>query len=116
LQYVKLSRSLAVLGMLAFVTAACSTPTGTITGHLFMVGGPGPGIHSPMLGTIYVSGHGTVDAGPDGSFSVTVPAGTYTLSGRTPDMNGGKFPCHASHSVTVHTGTLVKIDVICNIR
>jgi hypothetical protein len=112
LPHVRLSRALAVLGMLAFLATACSKPSGTITGHLYRVGGPAPGLPSPMPGTIYISGQGSVHTGADGSFSMAVPAGTYTLSGRS----GPITSCHGLHKVIVQAKATVKMDVICDIR
>ena len=109
---VRLFRALVMLGILALLVTACSKPTGTITGHLYRVGGPPPGAPSPMPGTIYVSGRDSpVTAGSDGSFSVVAPPGTYRLSGRS--LDGGL--CRARRTVTVQAGARVKMDVICDI-
>ena len=102
--------ALAVLGISLLLGAACGGPKGTISGHLYRVGGPAPGLPSPMPGTIYVSGGPSVPAGSDGSFSVAVSPGTYTLSGQSPDGL-----CRARHPVTVQAGEVVKVDVICDI-
>ena len=110
---VKHSLTLAVLAVLLLLGTACGGPKGTITGHLYRVGGPAPGLPSPMPGTIYVSGGSSVAAGSDGSFSVAVSPGTYTLSGRSPDM--GNALCRARHPVTVQAGAVVKVGVICDI-
>jgi hypothetical protein len=110
---VKHSLTLAVLGVLLLLGTACGGPKGTITGHFYRVGGPPPGLPSPLPGTIYVSGGSSVPAGSDGSFSVAVSPGTYTLSGRSPAMGDGL--CHARRPVTVRAGDVVKVDVICDI-
>ncbi len=116
LQTVKPSRAIAVLGVAALVTTACSKPKGTIAGHFYRVGGPPPGLPSPMPGTIYVSGEESpVTAGPDGSFSAVVPVGTYTLSGRSPQINDGNDLCYARRSVTVRADAVAKVDVICDV-
>jgi Tol biopolymer transport system component len=92
--------------------------TGTISGHLFAVGGPAPGLHRPLPGTIFVSGSADFHAevGSDGSYSLVVPAGTYAVSGRSPLYQAGHLVCHASSPVTLTSGSVVKADVFCQER
>jgi hypothetical protein len=73
---------------LAGFTAACSGQVpadGTLTGHLYGVGGPAPGSPRPWPGTVTLTGpgvHRDVPVGATGSYSVMVPAGSYTVAGR----------------------------------
>lgn len=108
--------ALAVLGVSLLLATSCGGPKATITGHLYRVGGPPPGLPSPMPGTIYVSGGSSVPAGSDGSFSLTVSPGTYTLLGHSPAIEDGNAVCQAGRSVTVQAGAVVNVDVICHIR
>ena len=112
----------AALAMLALSASACGNKTtGTITGHLYRVGGPPPGRPTPMPGTIDVTGQGTgaentsVRVGPDGFYSIVVPVGTYSLNGRSPLIDDGATSCHGSHNVTLQEGVTAKMDVICDI-
>lgn len=111
---VKHSLACAVVALL--LVAACGGPKGTIIGHLYRVGGPPPGLPSPMPGTIYVSGGPSVPAGSDGSFSLAVSPGAYTLLGHSPDIEDGNAVCQAGRSVTVRPGAVVDVDVICHVR
>jgi hypothetical protein len=97
------------------LAAACSKPTGTIAGHLYQVGGPVPGAATPVPGTVYVSGDGSVSVGPDGRFSIAVPAGTYTLAGSSPLIEDNAPGCGSRTAVTVVVGVVAKMDVICDI-
>jgi hypothetical protein len=104
---------------LAGFTAACSGPNpadGTLTGHLYGVGGPAPGSPRPWPGTVTVTGpgvHQDVSVGASGSYSVTVPAGRYTVVGRSPLYESGAALCRAAEVATVTSGHTTKADVLC---
>jgi hypothetical protein len=76
-----------------------------------------------LPGTIDVTGRGngaedtSVEVGPDGFFSVTVPVGTYSLAGRSNLINGGATPCsvRGDRNIIVRKGGTVKADVISDI-
>ncbi len=113
---VKLRHIVAPIGIISVsLAAACSKPTGTITGHLYRVGGPVGVAATPVPGTVYVSDDGSVSVGPDGSFSIDVPAGTYTLSGSSPLIEDNAPGCGSRKAVTVEVGVIAKMDVICDI-
>jgi hypothetical protein len=119
---------LAAVG-LAGLIAACSSPrsaqappataspvTGTLTGHLYGVGGPAPGAPRPWPGTVTLTGpgvHRDIQVGASGSFSVLVPAGTYTVAGRSPRYGSGAGLCRAAGPATVTTGHRTRADVLC---
>lgn len=97
-------------------------PTGTVTGHLEMVGGPatlsGRTPRFLVPGTITaVSGSSAfhASAAKDGSFTLTLPVGTYTLTGTSPQDNDGRATCIADGLVTVRTGQVTHADVACQI-
>jgi hypothetical protein len=104
---------------LAGFTAACSghdPADGTLTGHLYGVGGPAPGLPRPWPGTVTVTGpgvHRDVPVGADGSYSVTVPAGRYTVTGHSPLYGSGTYLCRATEVATVTGGRTTKADVLC---
>jgi hypothetical protein len=112
---------------LAGFIAACSSPrpaagssaTGTLKGHLYGVGGPAPGAPRPWPGTVTLTGpgvHRDIQVGVSGSFSVLVPAGTYTVAGRSPRYGSGAGVCRAAGPATVTTGHRTSTDVLCQMR
>ena len=97
-----------------------TSEVGTVTGHLYAVGGPAPGSPSPLNGTVTVvslemtpSKVATVPVGADGAFSIDVPPGQYELTGTSPLYNGGKATCRAVSAVTVQVGGSVTTSVYC---
>lgn len=99
-------------------TSPITVPDGTISGHLYWVGGPQPGAHHPLSGSISGRGAGkfTVTVGSDGSFTVIAPAGRYALIGRSPSYNGGAGTCHATSPVIITSGQSTTADVFCQVR
>jgi hypothetical protein len=111
---------------LAWFTAACSgqgsrvPADGTVTGHLYGVGGPAsaaePPSPRPWPGTVTLTGpgvHHDVPVGASGTFSVTVPPGRYTVVGHSPLYGSGAYVCRAPRVVTVTSGHTTKADVLC---
>ena len=104
---------------LAGSCAACSGPSpadGTVTGHLYGVGGPAPGLPRPWPGTVTLNGSGVhrdVPVGASGTYSVTVPAGRYTVTGHSPRYGSGTYLCRAAGIATVTSGHSTKADVLC---
>jgi hypothetical protein len=115
-----------VAGIIAGVTIAGRTAdqprrhpsaaaAGTLTGHLYAVGGP---VDStlPLPGTVTVQRRGVhlnVPVGARGTFSVTVPAGRYTVVGHSPLYGSGEGLCRAAKVVTVTSGHTTNADVLC---
>ena len=103
--------------------ASCSSPngppgpTGTLTGTLQAVGGPsgvGPRALSGKV-TLHES-NGTRDiisVGANGRFSIPATVGRYTVSGRSPQYEGGTADCKASGPVTVTKGLTSSVEVDC---
>ena len=108
---------------LAGFTTACSAvgpAHGTVTGHLYGVGGPAtvtaPPSPRPWPGTVTVTGSGLqldIPVGADGAYSVRVPPGRYTVTGRSPQFNSGAALCQAVGIATVIKGHTTKADVLC---
>jgi hypothetical protein len=103
-------------------TGQAGTPkvqAGTLTGHLYGVGGPAPGALRPWPGTVTLTGSGVhrdVQVSADGRFSVLVPAGTYTVAGRSPRYGSGAGVCRAAGPATVTAGHRTRADVLCQMR
>ena len=112
-------RFLVGLALAVVFLAGCSEPSGaegTLAGHLYGVGGPAPGLPRPWPGTVTLTGtgvHQDVSVGADGSYSVTVPAGRYTVVGRSPLYASGATLCRAIGVATVTGGHTTTADVLC---
>ena len=104
---------------LAGFTAACSgqyLADGILTGHLYGVGGPAPGLPRPWPGTVTLTGAGVhldVRVGASGAYSVRVPPGRYTVTGHSPLYGNGTYFCQAAGMATVTSGRTTKADVLC---
>jgi hypothetical protein len=96
-------------------------PVGRVTGSLEAVGGPLVPSALPaerlLEGTVTVRGAAgdsyTVRVGSDGAFTRRVPAGVYTVTGRSPLYESGAVNCHAAGPVTVRTGVTSRVPVMC---
>ena len=97
-----------------------SPATGRLTGTLQAVGSPGDVAPRPLSGTVTAetSGRGfrTFPVGTDGRFTVHPVVGTYTVSGLSPQFEGGKAECHATEPVTVTKDVTSRVTVDCQER
>jgi hypothetical protein len=117
--------------MLTAGCAAAALPapsSGSVTGKLLIEGGPTsaaghqPG-ERPIPGTVQFTASGrrpvTARADSSGTFSVTLPAGTYDVSGSSPRIveviNGTKreVPCSQPLSVAVTSQHTTTITLTC---
>ena len=113
--------ALAVIGIGAVKAVSDLTPrswtTGTLIGTLQAVGGPQGASHRPLSGTITATtsngGILTVPVGAGGRFTAQTVVGTYTVSARSPQYEGGKAECHATRPVTVTKGVTSTVEVDC---
>jgi hypothetical protein len=107
------------LGLAVVLLAGCSGRSGaegTLTGHLYGVGGPPPGLPRAWPGTVTLTGPGVeqdVSVGADGSYSVTVPVGRYTVVGRSPLYESDAALCRATGVATVTSRHTTRADVWC---
>jgi hypothetical protein len=110
------------VGVFLALLAACSggdrdhPAAGTLTGHLFLVGGPAPGKPRPLTGTIIVNGPGRsrlTATDTTGSFTIRLPTGRYSLTGRSALYDDGNTECQPPTRVTVRSGRIQKADVYC---
>jgi len=110
------------------VTAhAVASGAGTVRGRYVMEGGPiKPGSQPsarPLSGVVIFQDRDakvSVQAGKTGRFSVRLPAGSYTVSGRSPSIReqlpDGHFiegSCSVPLTVRVHAGKTEQITVLC---
>jgi hypothetical protein len=115
--------------------AACSgqdqAATGTVTGTLVRVGGPislRAGVPTapsavPLPGRVVAESTDgsryTASVDQSGHYTISLPPGTYQLTGYSPLVRGDgvEMQCRAAHAVQVTAGTTTPgIDVICSIR
>jgi hypothetical protein len=94
----------------------------SVSGMLVRVGGPSPGSPVPLAGTVAASnaaGHEfTAAAARNGHFALSLPAGTYRLTGHSPQVrvNGREMLCLAQQSLHLATSKPVRgIRVVCSI-
>jgi hypothetical protein len=106
------------------VLAACdgTVATGTVAGTLERVGGPAP-THVPLPGRVVaVASTGarfTVSVGNSGRFKLSVPPGSYHLTGYSPQVlsDGAEMQCSARNAVRVKAGNVSpNVHVVCPIR
>lgn len=97
---------------------------GKVTGTLRIVGGPAPGIDNPEPGRVEIvsteKGPGqrqrqTVSVSTNGRFSFTIPAGSYELSGSSPNIDQGAGRCTALGPVQVVARRTIHANVVCNV-
>ena len=127
-------RAVTVVAVVLLLAAACGgtarpgSPRGTVTGTLVLTGGPVPPGGSqpesrPIDGTIEFRRTGRqpvkVHAGRSGTFSASLPAGTYQAIARSPhvvEVSGGTVrqpPCSKSQQVKVTAGHRTTIALAC---
>src|ERR1039458_9843285 len=112
--------SLLIVGSLSVVlTLHSSTPhyDNAVTGQLLISGGPAPGTPRPSDGEVTarnVSGKSFSTSVPSsGKFTLQLPAGTYSLTGSSPQFGSGQYKCSALRTVTVSKGTTNRENVYC---
>jgi len=92
--------------------------TGTLTGILQAVGGPngiGPRALSGKVTVMNLNGtrRYSVIVGANGRFSVPAPVGRFSVSGRSPQYEGGAAVCRASGPVVVTKGFTSRVEIDC---
>ena len=115
--------AIAVLAVCIAVLAACGGNPGyhqTVPGRFVRVGGPAPGLPFPLPGTITARAATgetfTATAGPDGRFKLSLPPGTYSVTGRSPLMQSGQRTCAATAELHISRGQPARpVTVVCSI-
>jgi hypothetical protein len=113
----------AVLAAGLAVLAGCTgSPASerTVTGTFVRVGGPPPGAPFPLPGTITArSATGamfTATTGSSGRFKLSLPPGTYHVTGRSPLMQSGQMVCFATKELRVSANAPAgSVTVVCSI-
>ena len=105
------------------ILTGCSaepSPHQSVTGLLVRVGGPAPGSPVPLPGTVVArnvaGGQFTTTTGNNGRFQLSLPPGTYRLTGHTPEVmgDGQQGLCFALQTINVTMRTpLHNIRIIC---
>lgn len=100
-------------------TPVSSTSGVTVSGVLGMTGGPSDASQSGVPGLVWFDAVATgqrysTTAAPDGSFTVTVSPGEYTVTGTSPQFNGGSGLCRADGTVHVPASGLSSVVVACS--
>ncbi len=120
-----IARTLAMPSAALLVLAGCNghAATGTIAGILERAGGPVPGAPVPLPGRVLaVAATGaqfTVTVGRDGRFRLSVPPGSYHLTGYSPRVrsDGAEMQCSARSAVRVKVGKLSPgVRLVCSGR
>jgi hypothetical protein len=102
-------------------TGTFPTPdSATVEGRLLGVGGPAPGDPRPMKrGTVTLTGpdgsriQGQVD--DQGHYAIGVSPGTYRITARSKDYQGGAVDClPEKRSTELAKGTTTTVDVYCS--
>lgn len=114
--------AVAVLAVGIAVLAGCGNPAyhQTVPGKFVRVGGPAPGSPFPLPGTITARAATgetfTATAGRDGRFMLSLPPGTYRVTGRSPLMQSGQMTCAAMDEVRISRGQPARpVTVVCSI-
>jgi hypothetical protein len=113
----------AVLALGAAVLAGCGGSPGyqqAVRGTFVRVGGPAPGSPVPLPGTITASATTgqtfTATAGKNGRFTLSLPPGSYHVSGRSPLIQSGQMTCNATAELRVTRGKPAgPVTVVCSI-
>jgi hypothetical protein len=114
---------IAVLAVGSSVLAACADSPAhrwIVPGSFVRVGGPAPGSPFPLPGTITaraVTGAVfTATAGQNGHFTLSLPAGSYHVTGRSPLMQSGQMICAATAELRVtRVEPSGSVAVVCSI-
>ncbi|MDT4932176.1 MAG: hypothetical protein QOK11_68 [Pseudonocardiales bacterium] len=99
-----------------------------VTGTLHRAGGPAPGTDNPASGEVYAfttagltgTPIAKVKTGSDGSFSLSLPPGTYYLAATSPSLSIDPPPvtppCRGDTPAVVSRGSTYRVDVVCEMK
>jgi hypothetical protein len=112
-----------ILALAIVVLAGCGAHPDyhqTVPGTFVRVGGPALGSLFPLPGTITArastGGTFTATAGRDGRFKLSLPPGSYRVTGRSPLMQSGQMMCAATTELHISRGQPAhSVTVICSI-
>jgi hypothetical protein len=102
------------------VELALHAGTGSLTRTLEALGGPLPATQRTLSGTISLRNPAgttfTITAGSDVTFSISVPADTYAVTGRSPLYQSAAVDCQTAGPVIVSVGGTSRAVVSCQER
>ena len=98
-----------------------AAPLGTVSGKFGAVGGASRGRFRPLHGQVTLAGQGgrvfTANVGGSGNWTLRVPAGDYSATGRSPEYNSGMAVCRAPRLVSVTAGrTVHNVVIVCEMK
>jgi hypothetical protein len=113
-----------VTGQATVTVTTPGSPTSggvVVAGVMRMTGGPAgapqPGVPGSVRFDAVASGRSyPTKAAADGSFTLTVPPGEYTVTGSSPQFDGGSQSCRADGTVHVSGSGLSGVVVACSRR
>lgn len=104
-------------------STSCRYPVpeaGEIRGTFIAVGGPAGAPNVPQIGMVTLTEMTTkktytVRSGADGRFTISVPPGTYTAVGLTPEfqVSNREAPCGSVGAASVTAGRTVPLTIVC---
>ncbi len=105
------------------VLAGCGASPGdeqTVHGTFVRVGGPAPGAAVPLPGSITARASNgrtfTAAAGRSGRFTLSLPPGSYLVTGRSPLLQSGRLACAATGRLRVSRGKAAgPVTVVCSV-
>jgi len=90
----------------------------SVQGQLLISGGPAPGTPRPSEGEVTatnaVGQSYKVTVPATGKFTLPLPAGTYSITGSSPQFGNGQYRCLARREVTLSNGMSTHEDVFCS--
>lgn len=116
--------TVAILAVASSILAGCRGSPGyhqTVPGTFAVAGGPVPGSPRPLPGTITARAATgqtfTARVGRNGRFTLSLPAGSYQVTGRSPLIQSGQMICAATAELRVVRRKPARpITVVCSIR
>jgi len=111
-------RQLWLMLVVALAAVACSGHSpATVTGTLQMTGGPSSASQPGVSGLVVFERNGqrtSTVASTDGSFSISLAAGTYNVTGVSPHFNDSQGICRADAPVVVSATDISGLVVACS--
>lgn len=112
-----------VVALAIVVLADCGGQPGyyqTVPGTFVRVGGPAPGSPFPLPGTITARAATgetfAATAGRDGRFKLSLPPGSYRVTGHSPLMQSGQMMCAATAELHISRVQPARsVTVMCSI-
>jgi hypothetical protein len=115
-----LSSAILASGALLSSCGSTAVVTGTLKGQLLLSGGPPPGKNRPTNGNVVatsnvgnISYRYSTPVSQSGQFVLHLAPGIYSLTGSSPNYDGGKGKCFGSKKFTVSLSHSTRTIVYC---